>query len=348
MPEHGRRGLPVVGAEEERLSRRDPERLELVLREELGDRRADLSGLLVADEVREPLRPALLRDVLESSQLGARVRARDAQEPDGFGVCEDAELGPARELGRVLELESEACIRLVRSEPPVGLLVRHLRERRLDLDPEALAPDGREGPLDQREQHLPVRERHLDVELRDLLHAVGAEVLVPEADRDLVVAVEARDHRQLLEDLWALRQREEAALVQPARHDEVPRSLGCRLEEDRSLDVEETGLLHLASDDPDHLCAQSKVALELAAAAGRASGSGGEASRRRPPRRAGTAAASSATRSRARRPGARPRRSASPRSRSPGRARRPRRAHGARTRCGSPWHARRLPASARD
>ena len=132
--------------------------------------------------------------------------------------------------------------------------------------PEALAPDRGEHLLHQREELLAVGERHLDVELRDLLHAVGAQILVPEADRDLVVAVEAGDHRQLLEDLRALREREEAALVQPARHDEVARALGCRLVEDRRLDVEEAGRLHVPPDDPDHLGAQPEVALQLLAA----------------------------------------------------------------------------------
>ena len=127
-------------------------------------------------------------------------------------------------------------------------------------------PHGRERLLHEREQHVAVGERHLDVELRDLLHAVGAQVLVPEADRDLVVAVEAGDHRQLLEELRALRQREERPLVQPARHDEVAGALRCRLEQDRRLDVEEPGRLHVPADDPDHLCAQADVALQLVAA----------------------------------------------------------------------------------
>ena len=111
------------------------------------------------------------------------------------------------------------------AEAAVGLLERHPRPRRRDLDPEALAPDRREHRLHRREELLAIGEAHLGVELRDLLDAVGAEILVPEADRDLVVAVEAGDHRQLLEDLRALRQREEPPLVQPARHDEVARAL---------------------------------------------------------------------------------------------------------------------------
>ena len=238
---------------------------QLLLGEELRDRRAHLA-LLVVDEVGEPLRPPLLRELLELRQVAAAELLRHAQEPHGLGALEDAELGAARHLGRVLELEPEARVRLVGAEAAVGLLERHPRERRLDLDPEALAPDARVHPLHHVVEELLVGEAHLDVELRDLLDAVGAEILVPEADRDLVVAVEAGDHRQLLQDLRALRQRVEAALLQPARDDEVARALGRRLEEDRRLDVEEAGRLHLAADDPDHLRAQADVALQLVAA----------------------------------------------------------------------------------
>ena len=262
--EHAGRRRPRVGGEEERLAVLAAERGELGLREELGDRRADLAA--VEDEVGEPLCPPLLRELLELRELAAAVRLRDAEEAHRLGAGEDAELGAARRLGRVLHLELEARVRLVGAEAAVGLLERHPRERRRDLEPEALAPDPGEHLLHQREQELLVRERHLDVELGDLLDAVGAEILVPEADRDLVVAVEPGDHRQLLEDLRALRKRVEAARLEAARNDEVASALGCRLEEDRRLDVEEAGLLHRAADDPDHLRAQADVPLELVAA----------------------------------------------------------------------------------
>ena len=135
-----------------------------------------------------------------------------------------------------------------------------------ELDADALAPDRRDHPLHQPEQELLVGEGHLDVELGDLLHAVGAEILVAEADRDLVVALEAGDHEQLLRDLRRLRQRVELAALQPRRHEEVAGALGRRLPEDRRLDVDEAGLLHHAADRPDHLAAQADVALELVAA----------------------------------------------------------------------------------
>ena len=54
-------------------------------------------------------------------------------------------------------------------------------------------------------------ERRLDVDLRELRLAVGAQILVAEAARDLEVAVEAGHHEQLLVDLRRLRQRVELA-----------------------------------------------------------------------------------------------------------------------------------------
>ena len=201
-----------------------------------------------------PFAPRSFAMLLERRELCTRERARHAEETDGLCPGEDAELRAPGRLRRVLELEAEARVGLVRAEAPVGFGERHPRKRRLDLDAEALAPDRREHLLLEGEELLAVGKRHLDVELRDLLDAVGAKVLVAEADRDLVVAVEAGHHRQLLEDLRALRQREEAPLVQPAGHDEVARSLGGGLEEDRRLDVEVAGGFHVAADDRDHLC----------------------------------------------------------------------------------------------
>ena len=62
-----------------------------------------------------------------------------------------------------------------------------------------------------------VDERHLEVELGELGLAVGARVLVAEAARDLVVALEPADHQQLLEQLRRLRQRVERARLDPRR-----------------------------------------------------------------------------------------------------------------------------------
>ena len=56
-----------------------------------------------------------------------------------------------------------------------------------------------------------IGEAHLGVELHELELAIGAQVLVAQTARDLVVAIEAADHQQLLEQLRALRERVERA-----------------------------------------------------------------------------------------------------------------------------------------
>ena len=86
--------------------------------------------------------------------------------------------------------------KLRRHRLAAGELLEHAAQHRLD-----------------RVEHVLLRdEAHLDVELVELARrAVGARVLVAEARRDLEVAVEARDHDQLLELLRRLRQRVELA-----------------------------------------------------------------------------------------------------------------------------------------
>ena len=93
--------------------------------------------------------------------------------------------------------------------------------------------------LDDVEDRLRPRERHLHVDLRELRLPVGAQVLVAEALADLHVAVEARHHQDLLEELRRLRQREELAGVHAARHEIVARAFGRGLRQNRRLDLEE-------------------------------------------------------------------------------------------------------------
>ena len=90
-------------------------------------------------------------------------------------------------------------------------------------------------------------ERGLDVDLRELGLAVGPQVLVAEALHDLVVAVEARDHEELLEELRRLRQRVEVAVVQARGHEELTRAFGRGLVEHRRLDVDEAIVIEIAA-----------------------------------------------------------------------------------------------------
>ena len=84
-----------------------------------------------------------------------------------------------------------------------------------------------------------VDEAHLDVELGELRLTVGAEVLVAVAARDLEVALHARHHQQLLEQLRTLRKRIPAAGLKSRRHQEVASTFRRRTREGRSFDLHE-------------------------------------------------------------------------------------------------------------
>ena len=106
-----------------------------------------------------------------------------------------------------------------------------------------LLRDARHDPLDRDDHVLLGHEAHLDVDLRELRPAVLARVLVAHAVRDLVVAVVAGDHEQLLELLRRLRQRVEPPGLHARRHDEVARPLRRAADEERRLDLDEVLVL---------------------------------------------------------------------------------------------------------
>ncbi len=113
---------------------------------------------------------------------------------------------------------------------------------------------------------LLAREAHFKIDLRELKLAVGAQVLVAEAARDLEVAVEAGDHQNLLEDLRRLRQRVEAARIDAARHKKIARAFRRGLVENRRFDFEEAIRAEALADGAGNLVAQQEVSLHLDAA----------------------------------------------------------------------------------
>ncbi len=115
-----------------------------------------------------------------------------------------------------------------------------------------LCPQGADEPLGERDDVLDVDERHLDVELGELRLPVGAEVLVAVAAGDLVVALQAGDHQQLLEQLRALRQRVPVPGLQAHGHQEVACPLGGGPGQRRCLHLDEALVVqHLAGDAAD-------------------------------------------------------------------------------------------------
>ncbi len=108
-------------------------------------------------------------------------------------------------------------------------------------------------------------KRHLDVELGELRLAVGAEVLVAVAAGDLVVALHAGHHEQLLEQLRALRQGVPGARCEAGRHEEVAGALGRRAGQRRGLDLDEVaGAEHRAGGGVDLVRRRIAAPAELA------------------------------------------------------------------------------------
>ena len=119
----------------------------------------------------------------------------------------------------------------------------------------------------QAEDVLLVRdEAHLEVELCVFGLTVGSEVLVAQAAGDLEVALEPRDHQQLLELLRRLRQGVEVARLHTARHEVVPRALRRRRRQQRRLDLREAALREEVADELDHAMAHHDVLVHRLAA----------------------------------------------------------------------------------
>ncbi len=172
----------------------------------------------------------------------------------GDRALEHAELGVAHGLCQARQLQAVADVGLVGAEARDRFFEREAWER---LDQRhvgaELLRERRVQLLHQREDVLLLDEAPLEVDLRVLRLAVGAQVLVAEAMRDLEVLLEARDHQDLLELLRRLRQRVEAAGRDPARHQVVARALRRRVGQHRRLDLDEAFAEEEVADEPRRL-----------------------------------------------------------------------------------------------
>ena len=120
--------------------------------------------------------------------------------------------------------------------------------------------------LQHFEDVLARREGELEIELPELELPVGAQILVPPARRDLVVAVEPADHERLLEELGRLGEREEPAGLQAHGYEEVARAFGSTHRHRRRPHVDESLLFHRTANRGDHGGREAQVALHAIAA----------------------------------------------------------------------------------
>lgn len=105
---------------------------------------------------------------------------------------------------------------------------------------------------------LGVDEAHLQIELGELGLAVLAQILIPEAARELEVAVDPRDHEHLFEELGRLGQSVERAGLEPRGHQKVPGPFRGAPGEHRGFDVEETLPVEEVPDGLFHPVAQAE------------------------------------------------------------------------------------------
>ncbi len=246
------------------------------IRQKLQDRRLQAVAafrLLVDLDVREPLGAVaaderrVVVDLLARELAALRqAQCRDPALRIRSGAREYLELDALEKIGDLDELERVAQVRLVASVATHRVRVRHARERFRQLDAEHRLEQVAQQLLHERHDVLFGHERRLDIELRELGLTVRAQVFVAEALHDLIVAVEARDHQQLLHELRRLRQREEVAGLRAARDQIVARALGRRLAEHRRLDVDEAVLVHELAQRASDGVAQTQVAHHLGAA----------------------------------------------------------------------------------
>ena len=214
----------------------------------------------------QPARAELLGLFDHFVELAARV-ARGARHGESADLSarfddppEDSERGLAERRREIADLHAAPEIGFVRAVLRDGLGVGHAQKR-----PRRLTSDEAHEPLhqrlDRREHQILGRERHLEVDLRELGLAVGAEILVAEALDDLEVAIEPRDHEDLLEDLRRLRQRVELARVHAARHEIVARAFGRGLRQHRRFDLEKALLVEVLPDVHRDAVPQREVVL---------------------------------------------------------------------------------------
>ncbi len=219
----------------------------------------EAAGAVDADEL------GVLVDLAAGEGVAAWHAHRSDAAARGGGAAEHLEGDVLHRVGDIGEFERDAQVGLVRAVATHRLGVGHAREGRGQFHVHRFLEHEPDHFLDQGGDLVLVHERGLEVDLGEFGLAVGAQVLVAEALDDLVVAIVAGHHQQLLEELRRLRQGEELARVHARGHQVVARAFRRALGEHRRLDVDEAGTVEEATEGHRGLVAQHQVLLHLRA-----------------------------------------------------------------------------------
>ena len=287
--QQGARGVHGPGGEEDAVAGRGAGGLGQALALGVGDVLGDgpTKGPILGDgDVSQALGAALLGPLLPgvegTSGLGGPSGHDDRAH---VGVLEDPEGGVLEVVGQVHQLAAEAQVGLIRAVPLHGVVVGHAGDGRGQLVVDE-RPHLTQHVLGDGDDIVLLDEAHLHVELSELGLAVGAEVLIAVAAGDLVVALHAGDHEELLEQLRTLRQGVPGARCQSSRDQEVAGALRGGAGQGGGLDLHEVmgvqnpaggladlgpqadGVLHGAAPQVEVAVAQTRLLADLSGVLG--------------------------------------------------------------------------------
>ena len=129
----------------------------------------------------------------------------DFHRPAGFhGSTEDFEAHVLDDVGHRHQLHAVARIRSVGSIPLHGVVPGHAWEGTGKFDPFHRLPDRTDQIFIELEDLFLTHEAHFDIQLGEFRLAIGAQVFIPEAASNLVVALNASHHQKLFKQLRRL------------------------------------------------------------------------------------------------------------------------------------------------
>src|SRR3989344_1552364 len=253
--------LGLVGTKEDDIAidRADAieDDIEVVFRDELDDRRLqtlDALGALVDLDIGQALGAVDADELGVVVDLAARHACGTRHTKGGHATFrivgragEHLELDRIELIGNVHQLERDAQVRLVRAIATHGLFERHVREF-ANLQIQHFLEQLADHPFGDTDDVRLVEEAGLDIDLGEFGLTISSQVFVAETLGDLIVAIEAGHHEQLLEQLRRLRQGKEIAGMGATRHQIVTRTLRRRTAKDRRFDMEEAVLVEVATD----------------------------------------------------------------------------------------------------
>ena len=167
---------------------------------------------------------------------------------------------------QVQQLHFKADIGLVVAIVPQGIVVRHALHSFAIINAFYRFENVFHQPLKHVEDIVLLHETHFAVNLRKLGLAVGPQVFIAEAFYNLIVAIVAAHHEQLLKGLRTLRQRIKLSGIHTAGHYKITGPFGSALDEKRRFNIHETILVQIISCGTVYRIAQLNIFLHCIAA----------------------------------------------------------------------------------